>query len=163
MSALCQKLPSTSASLPEAIRRMAIGNSGRHSNIYEIRYQILQKSKANPPRGNTMICRVWPGWTTPVYAVATIGQFASTVNAVVHANQTRFRIFSHALLIPLAQAQVTIDASKITCDQFVHGKVGEPRTVAAWLSGFYNGKRNNALIDTQNFQGESEQVGNVLL
>jgi hypothetical protein len=38
------------------------------------------------------------------------------------------------------------------CDQFVHGKVGEPRTVAAWLSGFYNGKRNNALIDTQNFQ-----------
>ena len=50
------------------------------------------------------------------------------------------------------QAQVTIDASKITCDQFVHGKVGEPRTVAAWLSGFYNGRRNNAVIDPQNFQ-----------
>ena len=50
------------------------------------------------------------------------------------------------------QAQVTIDASKITCDQFVHGKMGAPRTVAAWLSGFYNGKRNNALIDTQKFQ-----------
>ena len=72
-------------------------------------------------------------------------------------------LFLSLFLVPPAQAQVTIDASKITCDQFVHGKVGEPRTVAAWLSGFYNGKRDNALIDTQNFQGESEQVGKVLL
>src|SRR5689334_2678726 len=55
-------------------------------------------------------------------------------------------------LRPPAFAQVTIDASKITCDQFVHGKMGEPRTVAAWLSGFYNGRHNNTLVDTQNFQ-----------
>ncbi len=51
-----------------------------------------------------------------------------------------------------AQAQVLIDASKITCDQFVHGKLGQPRTVAAWLSGFYNGKRDNRIIDTQKFE-----------
>jgi acid stress chaperone HdeB len=61
------------------------------------------------------------------------------------------------LVLP-AQAQVTIDASKITCDQFVHGKVGAPRTVAAWLSGFYNGKRDNALIDTQNFQANLNKL-----
>ena len=53
---------------------------------------------------------------------------------------------------PSSQAQVTIDASKITCDQFVHGKVGVPRTVAAWLSGFYNGKRNNAVVDKERFE-----------
>jgi acid stress chaperone HdeB len=57
-----------------------------------------------------------------------------------------------------AQAQVTIDASKITCDQFVHGKVGVPRTVAAWLSGFYNGKRNRALIDAQNFEANLNKL-----
>ena len=51
-----------------------------------------------------------------------------------------------------AQAQETLDASKITCDQFVHSKIGEPRIVAAWLSGFYNGKSNNAVIDNQNFE-----------
>jgi len=51
-----------------------------------------------------------------------------------------------------SEAQVTIDASKITCDQFVHGRMGEPRIVAAWLSGFYNGNRNNAVFDTQKFQ-----------
>ena len=33
--------------------------------------------------------------------------------------------------VPSAQAQVTIDATKITCDQFVHSKVGAPRVTAA--------------------------------
>ena len=47
---------------------------------------------------------------------------------------------------------MTIDASKITCDQYIHHKVGEPRTIAAWLSGFYHGKKNEVLIDTQGFQ-----------
>ena len=47
------------------------------------------------------------------------------------------------------QAQVTIDATKITCDQFVHSKVGAPRVTAAWLSGFYHGKRDNRIIDQQ--------------
>jgi acid stress chaperone HdeB len=59
---------------------------------------------------------------------------------------------------PSAQAQVTMDASKITCDQFVHGKAGTPRVVAAWLSGFYNGKRDNALIDTKNFQANLNKL-----
>lgn len=56
------------------------------------------------------------------------------------------------------QAQVLIDASKITCDQFVHGKMGEPRVVAAWLSGFYNGKRDNYVIDPQSFQGNLNKL-----
>ena len=51
-----------------------------------------------------------------------------------------------------AAAQVTLDASKITCDQFVHAKVSSPRLVAAWLSGFYNGRRNNRTIDLQSFE-----------
>lgn len=59
------------------------------------------------------------------------------------------------LVLPLpssADAQVRIDASKITCDQFVHGKVGVPRTVAAWLSGFYNGKRDSSVLDIREFE-----------
>jgi acid stress chaperone HdeB len=59
-----------------------------------------------------------------------------------------------------AQAQVTLDASIITCDQFVHSKIGAPRIVAAWLSGFYNGKRNNAVIDKQNFEANLTKVVN---
>ena len=63
--------------------------------------------------------------------------------------------FSLATVLVLAsasQAQVLVDASKITCDQFVHGKVGTPRTMAAWLSGFYSGRRDSSVIDTQAFE-----------
>ena len=59
-----------------------------------------------------------------------------------------------------AQAQVSIDASKITCDQFVHAKVGPPRTLAAWLSGFYYGKRNSQIVDTQNFEANLNKLEN---
>jgi len=52
----------------------------------------------------------------------------------------------------LAQAQVTIDATKITCDQFVHSKVGALRVTAAWLSGFYHGKHNKRTVDPQKFE-----------
>ena len=58
-------------------------------------------------------------------------------------------LFSSALS---AQAQTTIDASRITCAQFVHSVVGNPRTLGAWLSGFYNGKRDNRVIGVQDFE-----------
>jgi hypothetical protein len=40
----------------------------------------------------------------------------------------------------LANGQVTIDVSKITCNQFAQAKVGSPKTTAVWLNGFYHGK-----------------------
>lgn len=60
-------------------------------------------------------------------------------------------VLALALLSP-ALGQVSIDASKVTCDQFVHAKVGTPRVVAAWLSGFYHGKKDSPLLDTQGFE-----------
>ena len=57
-------------------------------------------------------------------------------------------------------AQVTLDASKVTCDQFVHAKIGEPRMVAAWLSGFYNGKRNKTVVDNQTFEANMTKLVN---
>ena len=58
----------------------------------------------------------------------------------------------------IVQAQSTIDASKITCDQFIHSKIGNPRTIAAWLSGFYNGKRDNRIIDLQNYEANLSKL-----
>jgi len=34
---------------------------------------------------------------------------------------------------PSAHAQVTVDVTKVNCDQFVHHKISEPRLIAAWL------------------------------
>ena len=39
---------------------------------------------------------------------------------------------------PSGHAQVTVDVTKVNCDQFVHHKISEPRLIAAWLSGYYN-------------------------
>jgi hypothetical protein len=55
---------------------------------------------------------------------------------------------------PAAQAQVSVDVSKITCEQFILFKVTDPRYIAIWLSGYYNGKRDNTVIDTQAMEGE---------
>ena len=62
------------------------------------------------------------------------------------------------VLAESAQAQVTLDASKLTCDQFVHSKVGSPRVIGAWLSGFYNGKRDNRILDLQNYEGNLSKL-----
>jgi hypothetical protein len=47
----------------------------------------------------------------------------------------------------LAQAQVTIDAAKITCDQFLSGQVYDSQTLSIWLSGYFNGTRHNTVVD----------------
>jgi hypothetical protein len=46
------------------------------------------------------------------------------------------------------------------CDQFVHSKIGTPRTLAAWLSGFYNSQRNSPIVDTQNFEENLRKLEN---
>ena len=57
-------------------------------------------------------------------------------------------------------AQVTIDVTKVTCDQFVHHKISEPRLIAAWLSGYYNARRNNRVLDLQTFEENMSKVTN---
>jgi len=71
----------------------------------------------------------------------------------------------------LAQAQVSIDVSKITCDQYVHDKIPTPDfasfsavgslqaratlsrwLIAAWLSGYSHSKRDNLTIALESFE-----------
>jgi len=59
-----------------------------------------------------------------------------------------------------AQGQVTVDVTKINCDQFVHHKISEPSLIAAWLSGYYNAKRNNRVIDLQMLDDNMSKVKN---
>ncbi len=57
-----------------------------------------------------------------------------------------------------ASAQVTVDLSKMTCDQFVKYKVADPKLIAAWLSGYFHGKRGDTMIDTQKLNADSDAV-----
>lgn len=55
-------------------------------------------------------------------------------------------------------AQVTLDVSKITCEQFWLRKVADPDKVALWISGYINGKRGNTVIDTQQLEGNVRKL-----
>src|SRR5262249_54423380 len=42
-----------------------------------------------------------------------------------------------------ARAQVMVDVSKITCDQFATYKITNPEYIAIWLGGYYHGTRGD--------------------
>jgi acid stress chaperone HdeB len=55
-----------------------------------------------------------------------------------------------AAFVPMvALAQVTLDVSKISCEQFVTYKVADPQHIAIWISGYYHGTRGDPILDTQ--------------
>jgi|SRR5689334_21527721 len=56
------------------------------------------------------------------------------------------------------RAQVTLDVSKITCDQYVGYKITDPQNIAMWLSGYYNAKRGNTIIDTQGLNEHTKKL-----
>jgi acid stress chaperone HdeB len=61
--------------------------------------------------------------------------------------------------VPPAKAQMTLDVSKITCRQFLLGKVGaSTRSVANWLSGYYNGKRDNTVIEVGSMRKNEREL-----
>jgi HdeA/HdeB family len=61
--------------------------------------------------------------------------------------------------ISTMQAQETVDIAKITCEQLAMEQLASPsRDVALWLSGYYNGKRNNTIIDLQTIKKDEEKV-----
>ena len=45
------------------------------------------------------------------------------------------------------QAQVTVDITKITCNEFLAGELTDLRSLAIWLNGYVNGARGKTLID----------------
>jgi len=76
-----------------------------------------------------------------------------------------FRIVAAGPLVVLAlmasgpaRAQVTIDVAKITCRQFLLDKIAPTKTIAIWLSGYYNGKRSNTVIDPNDTERRADKV-----
>ena len=75
----------------------------------------------------------------------------------------RLRLTMMTILLTLAMwspadAQVTIEVAKITCDQFTLYKVTDPQNVAIWLSGYYHGQRNDTTLDTQELAAYLQKV-----
>ena len=62
------------------------------------------------------------------------------------------------LMFSIAEAQVTIDVSKITCGQYTSNQVSDLRSVSIWLSGFYAGRRNNPIIETKALEDLADRL-----
>jgi acid stress chaperone HdeB len=58
----------------------------------------------------------------------------------------------------MAPAQVTIDVSKITCDEFIKYKIADPKQIAIWISGYHHGVHGNSILDTQQMLKYMNQV-----
>jgi HdeA/HdeB family protein len=61
--------------------------------------------------------------------------------------------------IPTMQAQVTVDVAKITCQQLVMEELPwTQKDVVLWLSGYYNGKRNNTIVEPETVKKDEQKV-----
>jgi HdeA/HdeB family len=57
-----------------------------------------------------------------------------------------------------ARTQETIDAAKITCNQFMFGRITDSRTISIWLIGYYAGMRNNSVIDVAAMEKRAQDL-----
>jgi hypothetical protein len=57
---------------------------------------------------------------------------------------------------PTALAQVTVDISKITCEQF--NVLPKADSVAVWLSGYYHGGKRDSVIDMSKFEEKARDL-----
>ena len=57
-----------------------------------------------------------------------------------------------------ADAQVTIEVSQITCEQYLGFSVADPRDINIWLSGYYAGKRGSTVFEPQRVKEIAEKL-----
>jgi HdeA/HdeB family len=67
---------------------------------------------------------------------------------------------SHQRLVPVcADPSTACTRDVITCDQLAGEKLAAPsRDVVLWLSGYYNGKRNNTIIQPLAIKKHADQI-----
>src|SRR5215472_12807426 len=68
----------------------------------------------------------------------------------------RTLIFLSVVAAPAAHAQVTVDLSKITCEQFI--VMPKADSVAIWLSGYYHGDKHVTTLDVNKFEEDARNL-----
>lgn len=63
-----------------------------------------------------------------------------------------------ALYAPVAHAQVTYDVTKVTCEDYLAMPPEVSHGFAAWMSGWFNQKHNNSVVNFDGFEQNVESV-----
>src|SRR5262249_38251852 len=60
----------------------------------------------------------------------------------------------------LARTRMMVDMAKITCRQYLFDRTISPEAprIATWLSGYFNGKRNNTMVDIGTIRSNKDKV-----
>jgi len=64
-----------------------------------------------------------------------------------------------AILAATDASAQRVDVAKITCKQFLIGSIIRRDYLALWLSGYYNGTRNDTVVATDTVQKIAGKVG----
>ena len=73
-------------------------------------------------------------------------------------NRIGATLFIVFLAAPAARAQVTIEVSKITCEQYLAFSVADPRDINIWLNGYYHGKQGSTTFDPQQLRETADKL-----
>ena len=73
-------------------------------------------------------------------------------------NRINAIIFIMFLAAPATHAQVAIEVSKITCEQYLSFSVPDPRDINIWLSGYYHGKQGNTVFEPQRLRETADKL-----
>src|ERR1700752_1141508 len=57
-----------------------------------------------------------------------------------------------------AHAQTTVDVAKISCRQFISDDIALSKSIAVWLSGYYNGLQHNSVVDLGRMEQNIDKV-----
>ena len=59
---------------------------------------------------------------------------------------------------PCAQAQVALDVTKMTCEQFATYKIANPKLIGVWLNGYHHGARGDTMVDVQQLDTDTKKI-----
>jgi hypothetical protein len=82
----------------------------------------------------------------------TVKKFIAAASFVVYG------VVASSWLAPVANAQTSVDVAKVTCDQWVLYKIANPDYITMWLSGYYNAKLNNTVVDLEGLKEDASKV-----
>jgi hypothetical protein len=56
-------------------------------------------------------------------------------------------------------AQSTADMTKVTCEELTTGNAADMVVISVWMSGYFNAKQNNSVIDIKQLSENAKNVG----
>jgi acid stress chaperone HdeB len=94
-------------------------------------------------------------------AAHTESRLKSSNKGELKMNSLKLLISSAAFVLAInsvTQAQMSVDMTKVTCEQLTQGPPESELLLATWLSGYYNGKLNRTKWDLNKFKQNADIV-----